>query len=462
MEAATGGVLHAASQVAQAGAEAYKGLTGNTAPLKCTFTRIRAPPLPRSSHTATVVKGRVYIFGGEIKPREPVDNAMHMVILPTTGAYAEADYQKIEPRPTKPDAPIPAPRVGHSASAIGDKIYIFGGRGGADMTALEEHGRVWVFDTTAKTWDYVDPNPDSPFPEARSYHTSAASDRPLPLHPPPSLTASSTATDEIQEPTPTSPALHANYAHAPTAHGTLFIHAGCTSAGPRASDLWALDLSAASWSPFPTAPGPARGGTSLALVHDRLYRAFGFDGTRELGGHIDRLDLASGTFADKAGTGEMALAPGPAGWQSDAFATARAPPPRSVAGFVPVTTGQGRHFLVIFGGETAPSAQGHAGAGRFLGDVWSWQLRPEGATAASVTDAVRGVLLGRETGERAAVRAELVGEDGASVPEGEMGPMGARGWFAADRLEGGAGFVVWGGLDAANERCGDGWVVQVE
>jgi len=325
-----------------------------------------------------------------------------------------------------------------------------------------------MFDTDDNTWSYLDPNPASslPIPQDRSYHASVASEQPLPRAPPNIsnvlLQDQPRRVADLQDPP------------APNSYGTFFIHAGCLTDGSRGNDLWSFDLASSSWAELPAAPGKPRGGTSLALAHtprERIYRYGGFDGETELGGQMDYLELNSGTFNDKSGAGQMPLSPRGA-WQSVVFAAAAAganntasrpsaaPPNRSVAGLVPATTGHGRAHLLLLFGETSPSSQGHAGAGKFLSDVWSFALPAEGMTAASFADAASSELL--RNGPRDAECCEVEYPDGGGVR-----PMGARGWFGAaacaDYGGAGAGAVcVWGGLSEGNERLGDGWIVSVE
>lgn len=462
-----------------------KGILMPTAPLKATFKRIHAPSIPRSSHTVSVIKGRVYIFGGEVAPRQPVDNAMHVIILPTGDlTVAEADYTVIEARPVIAGGEVPPARVGHTASVLGNRILIHGGRGGPEMKALEEKGRVWIFDTDTNAWSYLDSNPESclPPPADRSYHASVASEQPLPSAVPNIanvlLDEQPKTTDELSGPPD------------PNTFGTFFLHAGCLSGGGRANDLWAFDIASRSWAEMPSAPGKPRGGTSLAMTHtgrERIYRYGGFDGETELGGQVDWLDLNSGTFNDKSGMGQMALSPrgtwhsnifpGAATSSSDAEPAAKTPdlsnsasktsypPNRSVAGLVPVTTGQGREYLLVFFGETTPSNSGHEGAGKFLSDVWSFQLKPEGMTAASIKDATRTTFMHKDTGEAECFEVRYHDEDGKIVQEGQSKPMGARGWFGAASCGdygGGESVCVWGGLSEGNERLGDGWIISVE
>jgi len=80
-------------------------------------------PLPRSSHSLTVVGGRAYCFGGENQPRVPIGSDVHVYDL-QSGVWSTSETA----------AGSPSPRVGHTAVAAGlDKIYVFGGRCGIDM-----------------------------------------------------------------------------------------------------------------------------------------------------------------------------------------------------------------------------------------------------------------------------------------------------------------------------------------
>ena len=166
---------YAAETAVEGAVGAGIALAQSTMPLKATWNQIPlVKALPRSSHTLSIVKGVAYIFGGEIRPREPFDNDIHSIRLPSSG-NTEADYKIIPAAGVE----VPQARVGHTANAIGDKIYVFGGRGGKDMTPLMEKGRVWVFDTTSRRWTFLDPVDGSPYPEPRSYHAAAATAYPL-------------------------------------------------------------------------------------------------------------------------------------------------------------------------------------------------------------------------------------------------------------------------------------------
>ena len=517
-----------------------------------TWERISIPPLPRSSHSLDIISGSAYIFGGEINPREPVDNDMHVVTLPWSSAGA--DYYNIkakaatkdEPRPqveivlpkpepkedvkeepeeeskeeaagaepekglddvpltspapenteskgkgkesAAPEPPVlgdvPEPRVGHATAVIGSRILLFGGRGGPDMTPLEESGRVWVFDTRSHAWSHLDPAPAVkggaiiPHPAPRSYHCAAATDRPRdfaiarPKQPegwqewalgdtsktgiPQAPIVGNVAEDAVDEES--------------DGYGTFFVHGGCVTGGDRTNDIWSFDVRTRTWSELPAAPGPARGGAAICISKSRLFRFGGFDGKTEIGGQIDFLHLEVETFNDKGSKGEVAIRPR-GGWQIilennvDASSTeipiesSQAwPAPRSVASLEALTIGGGSEYLVLTMGEGDPSSQGHAGAGKFFDDVWMFQVPPLGMSAASVTAAFLGAV-GRKTGEGKWTKVDLSPYDD-DIDDELPAP---RGWLASapmgDLDE--SGILIWGGLGEDNQRLGDGWILRL-
>ncbi|KAI0102785.1 hypothetical protein GGR51DRAFT_279517 [Nemania sp. FL0031] len=67
---------------------------GGGAGMKGTWQHIPLPSLPRSSHSLDIIAGNAYIFGGEVEARKPVDNDMHVVVLPWSGA--PADYYAVK------------------------------------------------------------------------------------------------------------------------------------------------------------------------------------------------------------------------------------------------------------------------------------------------------------------------------------------------------------------------------
>ena len=190
----------------------------------------------------------------------------------------------------------------------------------------------------------------------------------------------------------------------------------------------------------------------MTYATDHLYRFGGFDGENELGGQIDMLRISVAERQDMKG--ERIGHEG--SWISvDASLAGN----RSVTGLHPVTTGQGRNYLLLLLGESDPSSSGHDAAGQFWDDVWSFQLQPENMTAASLKDATRR-LVGAKTGEYSWAEVDI---PEASKTEGELDHPGGRGWFASAQGHdiGTETVVLWGGVSANNERAGDGWILTI-
>jgi hypothetical protein len=384
----------------------------------------------------------------------------------------EADYKTIPAKSSDPasgEGAVPEKRVGHTAAVIGERIFIFGGRGGKDMKPLEEKGRVWVFDTRTDTWSFLDPPPETPYPAARSYHASVAVDKPEPS------TKPKPRVDPVtQEPIPGSAARIAKSEEA-AAFGTLLVHAGCPESG-RTNDLWGFDVRSRTWKEFPSAPGKPRGGTALAVSKSRLYRYGGFNGESEEGGQVDFLELVVDTFADLSGEGqgEVALA-SKGGWHTLMYESDEnlaepgeeggnrtLPGKRSVAGLHRITTGMGREYLVLLLGERDPSSMGHDGAGKFWGDVWTFQVPPQGMTGASFKDATWQAL-GRETGEGLWSEVYVADAEGKEGDDVKSLTPGERGWFASSAMGDldESAIILWGGLNARNEREDNGWILRI-
>jgi N-acetylneuraminic acid mutarotase len=419
-----------------------------TMPVKATWRRIRTDQkLPRSSHSLSVIKSKAYIFGGEEKPREPVENHMHVFTLPSS-EDDEVDYQIIPAVASAGAGDVPPPRVGHTASKVDDRIYVFGGRGGKEMKPLEEQGRVWVYDTKLNSWSFLDPSEGSPFPDSRSYHASTSTE-----HPMSQVAVASASTKGPMNESPFGVA-----GSGLDDHGTIFIHGGCPASG-RVADVWAFDIASKTWSRYPDPPGPARGGPCLTFTRNRLYRFGGFDGKQELGGPLQYLSLTRCTFDDEGGKGELGVAPLTGQWETvEPPSDTNVPGNRSVAGLQPVTSGQGRNYLLLSLGERDPSSAGHEAAGKFWDDVWSFQLPPDGMTAASLKDATKQ-LFGGKTAEGTWARCDIP----EASKTGHTEHPGQRGWFASDRQDTDfSSVIIWGGVTSDNSRAGDGWILTVQ
>ncbi|KAH0845388.1 Kelch repeat protein [Fonsecaea pedrosoi] len=264
----------------------------------------------RSSHALAVIGSNAYIYGGEIKPREPVDSDVDVVSL--------GEVQNNEHLVSKITASSsgPSPRVGVLSTVVNGQFYIFSGRGGIAMSPIEENGSLWAFDPLGKQWSRVAPKDGSlPYPEGRSY-----------------------------------------YALTSDGHNTLFLHAGCPEKG-RLRDLWSFQIADQTWKRLADAPEPERGGPSIAYADGKLYRMNGFDGKTEQGGSLDIYHIADDTW-----TTVPYHADGRSG-----------PTARSVSCLVPITISD-KSVLVTLFGESDPSNLGHQGAGKMLDDIWIFHL----------------------------------------------------------------------------------------
>ena len=213
--------------------------------------------------------------------------------------------------------------------------------------------------------------------------------------------------------------------HAGTVTPThLVIHAGCPASG-RVNDTWIFDVASRAWSQLPDAPGEGRGGTAIAYAAGKLWRFGGFNGKTEVGGAIDALPIEQGTasswstysFGEEAGLGRDSGDAGALKSGSDA-----GPGQRSVHALVPVGD-----QLVTFFGEGKPSPTGgHDAAGNFYDDVWAY-------------DATSGTWK----------EVHVSGESPC-----------ARGWFASSGT--GSQAILWGGINASNERLPDGFILSAE
>ncbi|EXK46141.1 hypothetical protein FOXG_07496 [Fusarium oxysporum f. sp. lycopersici 4287] len=318
--------------------------------------------LYRSSQAVSTIDQKIYIFGGELLPREPVDNRVDVVSL---------DAQEHGAQTLTAPADAPSPRVGSPSTTIGSSIFLFSGRGGLEMKPVEEKGAIWRYNIIENTWDFIKPaDPSALFPDGRSYHCITS--------------------DGVDQ---------------------LYLHSGCPEQN-RLNDLWAFDVTKRAWSELPSAPGPARGGSSIAFHDGKLYRMNGFDGTTEQGGALDIYNIDTGSWSTVT-------------YKPDGV---EGPEARSVASLLSITV-RGKNFLITMFGERDPSALGHAGAGKMLSDVWAFDIE-------------------ESTWQR--------------VEIGDDRPV-ARGWFDADvaRDENGKDVViVHGGLGEDNQRLGDVWTLR--
>lgn len=446
------------STTVEGAALAAIGLAQSTQPLSATFTRITSEAfLPRSSHTLTVVSGHAYIFGGKTETGELAGNEVHIVTLPlTTRTEGEPDYKCV---PALGEDDVPEPRFGHSASAIGTKIYVFGGR-----VAEDEKGRVWVFDTISLRWSHIDPEPDRLYPPSRIHFGYVASANPLP---PGSANKLKVLGSQIQETISNKvPSIVSKPSPLAEPHGTVFISGGLRPHGwDSLTDTWAFTVATRTWTQLTSTPAPQiLSSPALALLQDRLYLV---TGSSEFESEIHYLRLPKSLLSYQSSEEDDSETPN-ISWTTLPFPTnplIPGPRPRKGAGLLPITTGNGRSYLLYFLGEKpspeAPSSESETPPRTFWSDAFSYQAPSSSHSPAGSKDATRATL-GFETGEDTWAEVKVVAnEEGAGLAEvGGKSHPGPRGWFGSDVLDGGK-VVLWGGIDAKGETEGDGWIVSV-
>lgn len=459
MAEAAAGILYGVRTVVESAALVAKGIYDPTLPLKATLTPLTTVPVAKAQHSVAVIKGRAYLFGGKASDTELADNDMHVVILPTS-AMESADYKRIPATPESPPR-----RFGHAAAVIDDEIYVFGGCG-EDGEVLDEGGRVWVFDTISNSWSHYDPPPEGPKPAPRASYAMVASEHPRPA---------AKRTDEGSLPQqPPDPAKIVPEPAAAGTYGTLIVQGGRGKDGDELNDVWTFDISTRTWRELPDSPLANSSSPSLALVGSRLYSF--------VAGSTFYLDLTQSSFDDRGGTGELGIAPlGP--WSAvsnpsvPSPAVARegedatesessrlvptSPGSRVAAPLIPATTGQGRNYLLLIGGQ---QSQDTNSAAKIFDDIFALQLRPEGMTAASFKDAARQAIK-KDTLEATWEEVRYYDSEGKMIQEGQEGRgVGVRRGLAAsvaDGLDGGS-VLVWGGVDGDGRVRRDGILISVD
>jgi hypothetical protein len=457
-------VVETAAQGAAVGAVA---VSQPTVPIVVRFHKLTSPSpsLGLSSHSLTYVKGRAYIFGGDGVGDS--DNSMQILTLPSDLSIGEVDYQQVKAvgKPSRPLAaysdqdaqtqtaeslrPTPIARSAHGATAIESNIFIFGGRApskpGSEKEAalIDEQGSVHVYSTLTNDWTLLIPRRSSTstaFPEPRVHASMTSTVHPAPQE---ALQASTEA------------------------HGTLILHGGYTREGTRLRDTWTFDVSSRMWAKWPDLPHAAGDGVAssgqIYCTESRLWHVGSSPGT------VAYLDISRDVADDFSGKTELGIAPKTGQWEVLSFAntinnstekrpgsTTQAgnlPMPREGAGFLPVTSGAGRKYLLYFMGED-PSASAEP-------NLWTFQIAAEKFSPAVVKDKIRATF-GANTGEHAWARCDVVQ---ASKQEGEIErPSGGLARFAADAWTdwGGGAVVIWGGKLEGGINQNEGWVLTVD
>jgi hypothetical protein len=462
------GALYAAETAVEGLAVSAYALSKSTAPLHVRFEKLPDPSpnseLARSSHSLNVVKGKAYIYGGDLGSGTS-DPYVHVVTLPSDVKLGNVDYQRIEPRVgeralegysdvdseagkmSEETNQIPESRAGHASAVVGDVIYVFGGRYPSETAAhpLRENGVVHAFDTTTGSWETLKPHKTKcagRVPKARIHASMSSSKHPLP------------GTGEAST----------------RAHGTLLLHGGYSYHGVLMRDVWTFDVASRVWSQWPSVPDvgveEVAGEGQICCTESRLYRVG--DGF----GKVDWLDLVREDIDDFSGRTEWGIGLKSGTWERSAEGTKEKlevkevgepskppltkvdnmPAPRKGYGVLPITTGAGRQYLLMLLGEDR--------SGSVLKDVWSFQVKSEKKTPAVLKDTIRSTL-GRQSGENIWARANVVE---STKDEGPLEIPTGLSRFAIDdwRDLGAGGVVMWGGKNAHGQSVGDGWLLVVE
>ena len=309
----------------------------------------------------------------------------------------------------------PCARSSHKLSAIAGKAYLFGGEAIA-RNSIDSTLHVCTDDGDSWKWQALLPESAPP---ARVGHAQAVLGSKLyvfggragvemgesELGDLWAFDADGGSWEELRAPNVPSPrSFHA----ATSANGRLYVFGGCGADG-RMADLHAYDAAANRWTALPSPPADVvgRGGATLeaAAGGDALWRAGGFAGHET--NDLLRFDLRAEVWERV-----------PSDWLR----------PRSVVASLSLP-----RALLLFGGEVSPSDRGHEGAGGFAADLVA--VDPAGGAPLDV--AVDG-------------------------PPAWAPP--ARGWAAAAALSPTRGLLFGGlaGSDAAPERLGDAWLLDVE
>jgi len=304
--------------------------TNNTAN---TASSIISKPLARSSHGLSIIQNGslLVLYGGEHVARTPIEDTNSSQVLwlaqkkttttntTTTGdAAADEEWQWIIPTTTSGSNTPPPSRVAHAQAAVGNTIYIFGGRNGITMgeNAMND---LWMLtidpDTNLNyTANWTQINYDTTkIPEARSFHKMIAI-------------------------------------------GTnLYMFGGCGATSGRLNDLWKFDTLTCQWSELGVSHVlRGRGGPNVLTLGDNTKIAIvaGFAGEETNDGHVYSI---VGQDNDNDGK-----------WEEEGMKGLEKMRPRSVCCFASLPK---VNRCVIFGGEVDPSHKGHEGAGGFERDV---------------------------------------------------------------------------------------------
>eukprot|EP00898_Chlorokybus_atmophyticus_P007727 jgi/Chlat1/7956/Chrsp69S09183 len=230
---------------------AWRQVEAAAAPCARSSHAVVAIPAASSSSSSTTLS-RVVVFGGEDAPRRPIDNvSVHALDLSSSSSSSSSLSWSAVPVQS---GPPPPPVLGHAATAVGTRVFVFGGRRGGALGKGQESEALYAFDLATGEWSQ--PSTSGTPPEARSYHCMTTIDN------------------------------------------RVYVFGGCGNSG-RLADIHCLDTDTMMWtrlSPKGDSPAPiGRGGSTLVGFRkqsgghdddnnsgDLLYVLYGFCG-KQLG-----------------------------------------------------------------------------------------------------------------------------------------------------------------------------------
>ena len=118
-------------------------------------------PCARSSHGLSAIAGKAYLFGGEAKARQAIDSVVHCLDVTKGWKTLEVGAGK-----------VPPPRVGHAQCTMRNEVLmVFGGR------TCEKMGEgnlndLWSYNPLNNDWTQMEGH--GSVPEPRSFHAATA------------------------------------------------------------------------------------------------------------------------------------------------------------------------------------------------------------------------------------------------------------------------------------------------
>ncbi|KAH7040820.1 uncharacterized protein B0I36DRAFT_379710 [Microdochium trichocladiopsis] len=409
----------------QAGAAGY-AVAKPTMPVRASFEQFGAAipetsraSLARSNHTLTALGNRAYIFGGQIGSGELAGNEIHILCF-SPAENGVPEYQAVPALSSEETSPTPAARTKHSACAVGKNLVVYGGCDKAG-NLVDDSSVLWEFDTQALKWRILKPemHPER-IPPSRSEGILLAHDN------------------------------------------NLVLYGGRDKGGAPLRDVWYFNTFTKTWNALPSAPVAT---SSAATASDTLYLVAASDNLSSVMYSLP-IELYS---------------PEPPTWHSTSFPTnplTPGPGPRTNAGFLPVSTGYGRNFLLYMFGNKLKRAEGTSDgpaleAGDAIwDDMWTFQVpssEPEMKASTDLANAIKPAKikdqirekLGAHTGNLTWCKVEPRASSDQTASTNEPRPE-PRTCFASCPIASTRTVVLWGGLSETGAALGDGWLVHLE